>query len=137
MTMTRENSEAFAAQWAAAWNRRAVEEVLEHFHQDIVFISPTALAVVGSPIVRGKEALRAYWTAALARIGSLRFTVDHVLWDPVRRELAIIYTSDTDGTSKRVSENLVFNEEGRVVAAEVFHGVPFGGIQPRDLTNGA
>lgn len=122
--MTRENSEAFAARWAEAWNRRAVEAVLEHFHEDIVFTSPTALAVVGSPTVHGKEALRAYWTAALARIGSLRFTVDHVLWDPVRRELAIIYTSDTDGRTKRVSENLAFNEDGQVVAVEVFHGVP-------------
>jgi ketosteroid isomerase-like protein len=122
--MISKNSEVFALRWAEAWNRRAVEEVLEHFHKDIVFISPTALKVVGSPIVRGKDALRAYWIAALARIGSLRFTIDHVLWDPVRRELAIIYTSDTDGTSKRVSENLIFNEEGQVVAAEVFHGVP-------------
>ncbi|WP_296890760.1 nuclear transport factor 2 family protein [Thiobacillus sp.] len=124
MIMTRENSEAFAARWAEAWNRRAIEAVLEHFHEDIVFTSATALAVVGSPTVRGKEALRAYWAAALARIGSLRFTVDHVLWDPVRRELAIIYTSDTDGKTKRVSENLTFNEDGQVVAAEVFHGAP-------------
>lgn len=125
--MTRDISETFAAQWAEAWNRRAVEAVLKHFHEDVVFTSPTALAVVGSPVVRGKDALRAYWTAALARVGSLRFTVDHVLWDPVRRELAIIYTSDTDGKSKRVSENLTFNEHGEVVAAEVFHGVPGSG----------
>jgi len=124
MTMTRENREAFAARWAEAWNRRAVEAVLEHFHEDIVFTSPTALAVVGSPVVRGKEALRAYWTAALERVGWLRVTVDHVLWEPVRRELAILYTSHTDGSSKRVSENLAFNEDGQVVAAEVFHGVP-------------
>ena len=123
MTMSREDREAFAVRWAEAWNRRAIEEVLEHFHKDIVFISPTALTVVGSPIVRGKDALRAYWTAALAHISSLKFTVDHVLWDPVHRELAIIYTSDTDGKSKRVSENLIFNEDGQILAAEVFHGV--------------
>jgi ketosteroid isomerase-like protein len=123
MIITREDSEAFAARWAEAWNCRAIEAVLEHFHEDVVFTSPTALAVVGIPIVRGKDALRAYWTAALARIGSLRFTVDHVLWDPVRRELAIVYTSDTDGRTKRVSENLTFNDDGQVVAAEVFHGI--------------
>jgi hypothetical protein len=50
--------------------------------------------------------------------------LDHVLWDSARRELAIIYTSDIDGRSKRVSENLTFDEDGRVIAAEVFHGVP-------------
>jgi hypothetical protein len=122
--MTREDIEAFAARWAEAWNDRAIESVLEHFHEDIVFVSATALAVVGSPTVRGKVALRAYWSTALARIGSLRFTVDHVLWDPARRELAIVYTSDINGQTKRVSENLTFNDDGQVVAAEVFHGIP-------------
>ena len=123
MTMTREMSEEFAAGWAEAWNRRAVDAVLEHFHEDVVFTSPTALAVVGQPIIRGKDALRAYWIAALHGIGSLRFTVDHVLWDPVRRELAIVYTSTIDGHKKRVSENLTLDDEERVIAAEVFHGV--------------
>jgi ketosteroid isomerase-like protein len=123
MEMTRETVETFAARWAGAWNRRAVEEVLEHFHEDVVFTSPTALAVVGSPVVRGKDALRAYWAAALARVGSLRFTVDRVLWDSTRRELAVIYTSEIDGKTRRVSENLTFDERGQVVAAEVFHGV--------------
>ncbi len=121
--MTREDVEAFAAQWAEAWNARAIEQVLDHFHEDVVFSSPTALAVVGTPTVRGKEALRAYWVAALERIASLRFTVDRLVWDSQRRELAIIYTSEINGGTKRVSENLTFDGSGKVVAAEVFHGV--------------
>ena len=80
--MTRDEARAFAAEWAQAWNERAVEKVLAHFHRDVVFRSPTALAVLGTPVVRGKEALRAYWTTALGRIGSLRFTVDRVLVGP-------------------------------------------------------
>jgi hypothetical protein len=122
-TMTREDGEAFARRWADAWNARAVERVLEHFHQNVVFTSPTALAIVGSPTVRGKEALRAYWAAGLGRIGSLHFNVDRVLWDPVRRELGIIYTSEIDDSTRRVSENLTFDESGQIVSAEVFHGV--------------
>jgi ketosteroid isomerase-like protein len=97
--------------------------VLAHFHDDVVFTSPTALAVMGTPTVRGKQALRAYWTTALSRLTSLRFTVDRVLWDAQTRELAILYTSETDGKARRVSENLVFDAAGQVVAAEVFHGV--------------
>lgn len=120
--MTRENSEVFAARWAEAWNQRDVETVLKLFHEDIVFTSPTALAIVGSASVRGKDALRAYWTAALTRSSSLQFTVDHVLWDPAYRELAIIYTSNIDGNIKSVSENLRFNVDWLVVSAEVFHG---------------
>jgi hypothetical protein len=78
---------------------------------------------MGVPTVRGKGPLREYWTKALARLASLRFTVDRVVWDADRRELAIIYTSETDGKRKRVSENLRFNSAGQVAAAEVFHGV--------------
>jgi ketosteroid isomerase-like protein len=121
--MTREDGETFARRWADAWNGRAIERVLEQFSPNVVFTSPTALAIVGSPTVRGKEALRAYWAAALERIRSLHFTVDRVLWDPVHRELGIIYTSQIDDNTRRVSENLTFDESGQVVAAEVFHGV--------------
>ena len=121
--MTTDDARTFAARWAEAWNRRDIEQVLAHFHDDVVFTSPTALAVMGTPTVRGKESLRAYWTTALSRLTSLRFTVDRVAWDPQTRELAIIYTSETDGKARRVSENLVFDSADRVVIAEVFHGV--------------
>jgi len=118
------NAEKFAEEWADAWNRRDVESVLAHFRDDIIFASPTALVVTGSPVVRGKDALRAYWTTALARSGSIRFSVLRVLWDAARRELAIIYHASIDGRSGTVSENLIFDDDGRVATAEVFHGVP-------------
>lgn len=121
--MTREQARAFADDWAAAWNELAVERVLSHFDEDVSFTSPTALAVVGVATVRGKQALREYWNAAVARVGSLHFTVDRVLWDAGTRELAIIYESESGGRRKRVSENLTFGVDGRIVSAEVFHGV--------------
>ena len=121
--MTSDDARAFAAQWAEAWNRRDIEQVLAHFHEDVAFTSPTALAVVGTPTVRGKRSLREYWTMALSRLASLRFTVDRVVWDAGSRELAIIYTSETDGKARRVSENLRFDSAGQIVVAEVFHGV--------------
>ena len=121
--MTRERAAAFAADWAAAWNARDVERVLGMFSDEVIFVSPTALAVVGTATVRGKAALRAYWTHALSRITSLRFTIHRVVWDPQARELAIVYRSDINGAPKQVSENLKFGEDGLVVSAEVFHGV--------------
>ena len=121
--MTSDDARRFAAQWAEAWNRRDIEQVLAHFDDEVEFTSPTALAVMGIPTVRGKASLREYWTKALTRLGSLRFDVDRVVWDPDGRELAIIYTSETDGKARRVSENLRFDAAGQVVVAEVFHGV--------------
>jgi len=124
MSMTRESCKVFADAWATAWNRRDVESVLAHFHEDIVFTSPTALVVTGHAVISGKTALREYWNKALAQSSSLRFSVDHIVWDPVHRVLAIIYRADINGRSRRVSENLRFNEAEQVISAEVFHGVP-------------
>jgi ketosteroid isomerase-like protein len=121
--MTSDDARAFASQWAEAWNRRDIEQVLSHFHDEVEFTSPTALAVMGTPTLRGKGSVREYWTTALAGIASIRFAVDRVVWDVDRRELAIIYTSEINGNSRRVSENLRFNAAGQVVVAEVFHGV--------------
>ena len=121
--MTREEASLYAAKWAAAWNDRDIERVLATFSDGVRFVSPTALAVVGTPTILGKAALRAYWNQAMSRIGSLRFTLKRVMWDAATRELAIIYLSDIDGRTKSVSENLVFDENGVVTSAEVFHGV--------------
>jgi len=121
--MTRQEAQAFTEQWASDWNKLAVERVLAHFDDRVAFTSPTAAAFVGAPTVSGKEALRDYWNKAVARVGSLRFIVDRVLWDEASGELAIIYIADIGGRRRRVSENLTFSADGRVVSAEVFHGV--------------
>ena len=121
--MTPEEARGFAADWAAAWNELAIERILAHFHENVSLTSPTAQAVVGAATVRGKQALREYWQKAIARIDSLRFTVDRVVWDENARELAIVYVSEIGGRRKRVSENLRFDSDGLVASAEVFHGV--------------
>ena len=121
--LKREDAVKFANDWAAAWNARDIERVLASFDEGVTFVSPTALAVAGTPTIQGKAALRAYWTQAMAHIGTLRFTLSRVIWDAATRELAIVYLSDIDGRLKSVSENLVFDENGVVSSAEVFHGV--------------
>jgi hypothetical protein len=67
----------FAQEWAAAWNRRDVEALLAHFHDDVVFTSPVAAEIVpdSSGVVYGKAALREYWRAALAVVPDLHFDV--------------------------------------------------------------
>jgi ketosteroid isomerase-like protein len=121
--MTREAAERLADDWANAWNERAVDRVLDHFSEEVTFTSPTAQAVVGAATVRGKAALRDYWMTALAKIESLRFTIDRIVWDPATREMAIVYTAAINGKTRRASENLTFDEHRLVITAEVFHGV--------------
>lgn len=74
------NAIEFGREWEAAWNRRDVEAVLRHFHEDAVFTSPVAkhIGFAEDGIVNGKAALRRYWTAALAQNPNLRFQVTTV-----------------------------------------------------------
>jgi hypothetical protein len=68
---------AFAQAWAAAFNRLDVEAVLAHFHDDVVFTSPVAARVIpgSGGVVRGKAALREYWSAAAKIMPDLHFEV--------------------------------------------------------------
>ena len=125
--MTRSDALRYAADWIEAWNRLDIEAVLATFDDGVAFTSPRALATVGMDTVRGKEALRAYWVAALAHVSSLRFVLERMIWDPETHELAIVYVSEINGSARRVSENLRFGQDGKVHTAEVFHGV--GGME--------
>ena len=99
--------QAFAQEWAEAWNARDVEAVLAHFHDDAVFSSPIA-ARMGhgrNGIVAGKPAIRNYWNSALQLHPHLAFSIEsvHLGVD----SLLIIFTAQ-DGL--RRAEMLIFDQ---------------------------
>ena len=120
--MTYESMMAFAESWIAAWNRRDVDAVLAHFAEEAQFVSPVAGNVVGRPTLRNKKELEAYWRAALARIASLEFKLDHAAWDEKRRELNVVYESSVNGERKRACEIMQFDASGRQIRGEAFYG---------------
>jgi ketosteroid isomerase-like protein len=67
--------DTYADEWMGAWNAHDIEAVLAHFSDDVVFTSPVAARVVpeSGGAVRGKAALRDYWTKALAQQADLHF----------------------------------------------------------------
>lgn len=121
--MTSNEAHVFAEKWAEHWNTRDVEAVLAHFAECAVFSSPVALKVTGQATIHGKEALRAYWYRALANLSSLHFTINRVLWDAARSEVAIIYDREINGQRDRGAEVLRFDADSRVICGEAFHGV--------------
>ena len=74
--MDQTEAQAFAEQWVSDWNAHDVDALLAHFTDDVVFTSPVAIRVLGGDgVVRGKEALRRYWSEGIRLIPDLRFEV--------------------------------------------------------------
>jgi ketosteroid isomerase-like protein len=112
---------AFADRWISDWNRKDVEAVLSHFSEDVIFTSPRAKAILGSPKVEGKSRLREYWTKAIAQIQTLRFTLDYVIGDEDR--MGIVYIAEINGRRMRSVEFLAFGSDGLIREGEAMHGV--------------
>jgi len=110
-SMTNDEARRWAEQWIAEWNRHDVEAVLDHFADDVEFCSPVAATINGDPtgVVRGKDALRAYWTTALTSVPDLHFELDdvHLGVDAI----AIRYRNQANGM---VTEVAVFDADGKV-----------------------
>ena len=115
------DAQSFADRWISDWNRKDVEAVLLHFREDVVFTSPRAKALFGSPRVEGKSKLREYWSTAISRIQTIRFTLNYVISDSHR--MAIVYIAEIDGKRLHAVEFLAFDEDGLVSEGEGMYGV--------------
>jgi len=75
-------AERFAAEWIAAWNSHDLNRILEHYTDEFEFSSPFMVEIAGEPSgkLKGKAAVGAYWSKALARSPSLKFELQTVLW---------------------------------------------------------
>jgi hypothetical protein len=69
-------AQIFADQWVKDWNAHDVDALVEHFTDDVVFTSPVAVRLLGGDgVIRGKEALRRYWSEGVRLIPDLHFEV--------------------------------------------------------------
>jgi ketosteroid isomerase-like protein len=110
----------FSRQWVQAWNAHDVEALLQHFHNDVVFTSPVAatLRPETAGAVRGKSALRDYWTLAVSHIPDLHFVVEGVYQGI--DTLVICYRNQNDGL---VNEVLKFRDDLVIEGHGTYHVV--------------
>lgn len=108
--MENETARAFADAWAAAWNAHDLDAILAHFTEDAEFASPVAARILpdSDGVVRGKEALRAYWAEGLRLIPDLRF---EVLGCYLGVGVLVINYRNQDG--RLVNEVLTLGADGR------------------------
>jgi ketosteroid isomerase-like protein len=117
--MEKEQAQGLAEEWYAAWNDHDLERILSHYRDDVVFISPFAVEIAGRPDGRleGKEALRAYFGAALQRFPDLKF-------EPIALmvgldSLVLHYRSVQDLLA---AELMVVGDDGRVTEVRAHYG---------------
>lgn len=105
----------FAQTWITAWNAHDLDGVLEHFDDDAEFASPFAAQVLPETggVLRGKEAIKAYWRVGLERIPDLHFEIVAVYAGV--DTIVINYRNHAGGL---VNEVLRLNAAGQVIRGE-------------------
>lgn len=121
--MNREEMEHFARLWIGHWNARDIDAVLDTVIDDVRFISPLAAEVTGSPLIRGKAALRQYWTAALDQTESLNFSLIGSICDCEQETMVVQYRAERNGKVTRAAEAMRFKGRWQV-EGEALYGAP-------------
>jgi ketosteroid isomerase-like protein len=65
--LTQEQAHQLAAAWIQAWNSHDLDEILAHYTEDVVLVSPIAVKILNDSFgtVHGKAALRDYFKQGL------------------------------------------------------------------------
>jgi hypothetical protein len=103
----------FAQDWIEAWNSHDMERILAHYDEEIVLISPVALALLqnGTGVVQGKAALRAYFTRGLQAFPNSRFDLIDVFWGV--ETVVLSYANNVRGT--KTAEVMQISPAGTVM----------------------
>ena len=118
MSTTRE-PQAFADEWIAAWNAHDLDRILSHYGTDAVVRTPVAAVRVpeSGGVVRGHDALRAYWGPALEVMTDLHFELVEAM--PTVDGVTILYRNQR---AQLVAETVLWGDDGLVHTAVVGYG---------------
>ncbi len=113
---------AIALRWFSAFNAHDLDVLLALYAEDAQHYSPKLK--VRQPathgLIRGQNALRAWWGDAFMRLPSLRYEVQKLTADD--EQVFMEYVRHVDGEEDlRVGEVLEIRD-GRIVASRVYHG---------------
>lgn len=120
--LTPETAQAFATAWADNWNRLDIDAVVNHFAPDAEMTSPLAARLTGSPRVRGREAIRAYWRAAYGRVTDPGLVLEAVAWDGRLQRLVVWWRAELPAGVTRACESMDFDAAGQVMRSEAYYG---------------
>jgi len=106
----RERALAFAESWLRAWNSHDLEAIMSHYSADVEFSSPLVMQVINEPtgVIRGRDALRAYFEKGLSQFPELHFEMIDVLCGV--GSVTVYYRS----AEMTVAEVMMFDNSGAI-----------------------
>jgi hypothetical protein len=109
----------FAQEWVRSWNAHDLEAILAHYADGVVLTSPVAARLLSDPSgnVRGKAALRAYFSKGLAAYPDLKFELVDVM-----AGLSSVVLYYTNQVGKKTGEFMEFDGDGKVVRVVANYG---------------
>jgi hypothetical protein len=121
--ITHDDAHRFAEDWIAAWNARDLDRILAHYCDDFEMASPVIVSLMSDPcgVLRGKDAVRTYWSQALARVPNLCFELVGVYAGV--ESVVILY----DGPRGRGAEAFWLDDAGKVIRAAAHYAEPGAG----------
>jgi hypothetical protein len=119
--MTNQELNAIALRWFDAFNRHHVDDLLALYHVDATHFSPKLK--VRQPetggLIRGKEAMRAWWTDSLHRLPTLQYEV--VRLTPCEDRVFMEYIRHVQGEEDLYVGEMLEVRDGLIIASAVFH----------------
>jgi predicted ester cyclase len=117
--VTGEWAREFAKEWVGAWNAHDLEAILGHYADGVVLNSPVAARLLGDPSgnVRGKAALRAYFSKGLEAYPDLKFELVDVM-----AGLSSVVLYYTNQVGKKSAEFMEIDANGKVTRVVANYG---------------
>ena len=108
----------FAKDWVRGWNAHDLDAILAHYADGVVLTSPVAARLLNDPSgnVRGKAALRAYFSKGLEAFPNLKFELVDVMWGLAS---VVLYYTNQRGTK---TGEFMEIENGKVVRVVANYG---------------
>jgi hypothetical protein len=122
ISMTETQARTFADEWMDAWNSHDADRVAAHYHPEVEYYSPFVARLAGADLLRGRDALRDYAAAALARYPDLHFGPECRVAVGAG-SVVIAYRSVDD---LQAMETLLLDDAGLVVRAHCHYAAASG-----------
>lgn len=110
--LTKQQAHQLAEQWIQAWNSHNLDEIMSHYEEDVVLVSPVAAKILNNPLgtVKGKEAVRDYFKKGLEVYPDLKFELIDVMWG---LSSVVFYYMNQEGT--KVGEFVELDSTGKII----------------------